>query len=67
MGGPLKTVGVGGGVWRVKWHPIHSDFMATACMHNGFHLLNWHLATGKVLVGDVCVCVCVIPVHCLCR
>ena len=44
---PVKETAVGGGVWRVKWHPMNSDFMATACMHNGFQIINWHLNDGN--------------------
>lgn len=47
---PLKETSVGGGVWRVKWHPTNSDLMATACMHNGFRIINWHLHNGIVVV-----------------
>ena len=43
---PVKETAVGGGVWRVKWHPVNPDLMATACMHNGFQILNWHLNEG---------------------
>lgn len=47
---PLKETSVGGGVWRVKWHPTNSDLMATACMHNGFRIINWNLHNGIVVV-----------------
>ena len=40
---PVKEAAVGGGVWRVKWHPVNSDLMAVACMHEGFKILNWCL------------------------
>lgn len=39
----VKEVVAGGGVWRVKWHPVNSDLMAVACMHEGFKILNWCL------------------------
>lgn len=25
----------GGGIWRVKWHPVFPDYIAIACMHAG--------------------------------
>lgn len=42
---PLKEVCLGGGVWRIKWCPSHSDLAAAACMHNGFHIVHGHLKT----------------------
>ena len=45
---PVQEAAVGGGVWRVKWHPTNPDLMATACMHNGFKILNWHLKDGTL-------------------
>lgn len=38
---PLLQMTVGGGVWRIKWHPLaarKNDILA-ACMHNGFKTL----------------------------
>lgn len=34
---PLMTaeLGLGGGVWRVKWHHSRRDVLLAACMHNG--------------------------------
>ncbi|XP_076039582.1 diphthine methyltransferase isoform X2 [Oratosquilla oratoria] len=37
---PLTTVGMGGGVWRLKWEPHGKDLLLCACMHNGFHVLS---------------------------
>ncbi|KAH7427840.1 hypothetical protein KP509_10G062800 [Ceratopteris richardii] len=31
-----KDLGLGGGVWKVKWNPFHKDLLLAACMHNGF-------------------------------
>ena len=36
----LATINVGGGVWRVKWEPFGKLFLLTACMHNGFHVID---------------------------
>ncbi|XP_046394458.1 diphthine methyltransferase [Ischnura elegans] len=41
---PLSEIDLGGGVWKVKWHPnleetLHNHLLA-ACMHAGFKLVN---------------------------
>ncbi|GLD94328.1 hypothetical protein PINS_up002939 [Pythium insidiosum] len=38
---PLSMHGTGGGVWRLKWHPLASrqHLLLAACMHNGFQVL----------------------------
>lgn len=44
---PLSETAVGGGVWRLKWHPVHEHLLLAACMHNDFHILHCQQAAGK--------------------
>lgn len=44
---PLSESPMGGGVWRLKWHPTHQHLLLAACMHNDFHILNCQPALGK--------------------
>ncbi|KAM6930955.1 diphthine methyltransferase [Xenentodon cancila] len=37
---PLSESPLGGGVWRLKWHPTHQHLLLAACMHNDFHVLH---------------------------
>lgn len=45
MAQPLKELRLGGGVWRIKWR--NNDYIATACMHNGFNIVNCHVGAGE--------------------
>ncbi|KAL0979075.1 hypothetical protein UPYG_G00180200 [Umbra pygmaea] len=37
---PISESALGGGVWRLKWHPTHEHLLLAACMHNDFHILH---------------------------
>ena len=47
---PLTSVEVGGGAWRVKWHPSQkrqADLLV-ACMHDGFKVVRFsHSIVGE--------------------
>ncbi|CAG8535928.1 7332_t:CDS:10 [Paraglomus occultum] len=36
---PLLEHHLGGGIWRLKWHPKSNNVIVAACMHNGFHIV----------------------------
>ena len=46
---PLADLRVGGGVWRVKWHPRHARLILTATMYNGYHVVDAEHSTGTEL------------------
>ncbi|KAJ2369754.1 hypothetical protein H4S01_000803 [Coemansia sp. RSA 2610] len=40
MRAPVSEFNVGGGVWRLKWHPEISSRLLVGAMYNGFHILD---------------------------
>jgi diphthamide biosynthesis protein 7 len=48
-----RTQPLGGGIWRIKWHPVRDNRVLVAAMHGGCRVLNLH-GLGSVLEeGDV--------------
>ncbi|KAF9270224.1 WD-40 repeat-containing protein [Marasmius fiardii PR-910] len=49
---PLVEADVGGGAWRVKWHPsdARKSDLLVACMHDGFKVVHFDLDEGSVQV-----------------
>ena len=37
---PVCELGLGGGVWRLKWEPGPENLLLAACMHNGCHIVD---------------------------
>lgn len=44
---PFGRTPVGGGVWRLKWHPANPSLLLAACMHNNFKILDCRSTFGK--------------------
>lgn len=49
MTAPVTDVEVGGGAWRVKWHPSASrkEDLLVACMHDGFKVIKCSFIEGE--------------------
>eukprot|EP00957_Ditylum_brightwellii_P061714 4682901-Ditylum_brightwellii.AAC.1 len=45
---PLASVNVGGGVWRLKWHPSKDNVLLVAAMHGGCRIVN----VSDFVLGD---------------
>ncbi|GIY04573.1 diphthine methyltransferase [Caerostris extrusa] len=37
---PISEISLNGGIWRLKWHPTNHNYLLSASMHNGFHVLS---------------------------
>jgi diphthamide biosynthesis protein 7 len=50
---PVLQTDVGGGVWRVRWHPDASrkHDLLVACMHDGFKVLRFSGTLGASAEG----------------
>ncbi|KAJ7254105.1 WD40 repeat-like protein [Mycena haematopus] len=50
---PVTQVDVGGGAWRVKWHPSadRKRDLLVACMHDGFKVIRFAELDGAALDG----------------
>lgn len=46
---PLTEIDVGGGAWRVKWHPsaARKDDLLVACMHDGCKVVKLNFGAGE--------------------
>lgn len=44
---PASTVDVGGGVWRLKWHPSRHEKLLVAAMHAGCRLVDLDPSSGQ--------------------
>ena len=46
---PITEIGLGGGIWRIKWEPSTGDKILTATMYNGFHIIDTSSLNGMFL------------------
>ncbi|KAM7093547.1 diphthine methyltransferase isoform 1-T1 [Molossus nigricans] len=44
---PFADVPVQGGVWRLRWHPLHGHLLLAACMYRGFRVLDCRQAVEE--------------------
>lgn len=46
---PLTEIDIGGGAWRVKWHPsaARKDDILVACMHDGCKVVKLDFGAGE--------------------
>lgn len=47
---PVQDIELGGGVWRLKWHPHDSSLLLACCMHNGVKVINVNDESSKEIV-----------------
>jgi diphthamide biosynthesis protein 7 len=52
---PITEIEVGGGAWRVKWHPSisHKEELLVACMHDGFKVVRWSFDGSDLGAGII--------------
>ncbi|KAL9264538.1 Diphthine methyltransferase-like protein [Drosera capensis] len=43
------SIGLGGGVWRIKYHPSVPNLVLAACMHNGFAIVKINEGNAEVI------------------
>lgn len=48
---PIAELGLGGGIWRIKWEPVAAKSILTATMYNGFHIVDTSAQGLSVLLN----------------
>ena len=48
---PITEIGLGGGIWRIKWEPSTGVKILTATMYNGFQIIDTSSLNGMFLYG----------------
>jgi len=49
---PMTKISLGGGIWRVKWHPRETNLLLVACMRAGFKVVNANPTHSPVVVAS---------------